>query len=307
MTQRIFILILALAGFFLVSASAHAGYEPDPVGYVQEIAGDVVAINTTNKVKRWNHQEECRALGIRGAVFAGDTLVTGYGAKVQIMFLDGSVLVLGAESELLINNLVYDYDRDQDNLLDMSAGAGVFRYISGGIVDRNPNGFQLDTPLGLIGIRGTQTLSVHGGGSNPNGEIAMQLARWFRDPENMSLEEKHAARGVLGNFLPALGNGRNNVTRETQAHVSGSDQTPVVYTHDATGGSVNIPVGTQVDVSNEGTGNPTPITDQTRDAGAGSRQNRNAEVPTSLQSTQGGSDNSGSTSSSSGSSGSSCP
>ncbi|THB65820.1 MAG: hypothetical protein D6E12_11835, partial [Desulfovibrio sp.] len=75
-TSLFMVLYLALA-LVMVPGTVWAGYDPDPVGYVQEADGDVVAINQDRLVKRWNHQEECRALAKGDPVFIGDLLVTG--------------------------------------------------------------------------------------------------------------------------------------------------------------------------------------------------------------------------------------
>ncbi|THB70579.1 MAG: hypothetical protein D6E12_02690 [Desulfovibrio sp.] len=284
---------LVLVSLVLLGAPAWAGYDPDPIGYVQTTQGDIIAINSNNKVKRWNHQEECRALGQRDPVFLEDTIVTGYDAKIQIMFLDGSILVLGPESDMVLNELVYDYEDDDANLINLEAGAGVFRYVSGGIVRRNTEAFELDTPLGMIGIRGTEILSIHQCANNPNGPIVQELADIFRDPEDMAIEEKRAARQVLDQTLPQLGTGRDAVTQEILGHIRGVERAPVIYTFDATGKKVEVMINEMLTTDRDrGSSDPAPIADEVLSQGAGSRPARDVEVPGPLRGTQGASDRS---------------
>ncbi|THB70578.1 MAG: hypothetical protein D6E12_02685, partial [Desulfovibrio sp.] len=256
---------------------------------------DVVAINQDRLVKRWNHQEECRALAKGDPVFIGDLLVTGNDSRTQIMLLDGALLVLGQESQVSLNEFVYDYEFDGENRLSFDLGPGFFRYVSGGIVERNPLAFELDTPLGLIGIRGTEVLANNHGPDNPCGPMAAQLAALFADPESMSMQQKHAAREVLAQQLPILRQALFGVSHETIAHIHGVANTPIYYTFDLTGQWLALDIGYEITVvRDQGPGSMTPVSEDTLRNGASSRPDWNLEVPGPLRSTQGGADSTGS-------------
>ena len=84
-------------------------------------------------------------------VRVGDELSTGPEARLAVRFTDGTLLTLGADTRITVDE--YVYSPDGSLLLDMAGGA--FRIISGEIARLNPEKFTVHTPLASIGIRGT--------------------------------------------------------------------------------------------------------------------------------------------------------
>jgi hypothetical protein len=72
--------------------------------------------------------------------------------QTQIMFLDESSMSVGPNSDMVIDEFVYD-PKANTGKLAMSATRGVFRYV-GGKISKLEGGVTVDTPVASIGIRG---------------------------------------------------------------------------------------------------------------------------------------------------------
>lgn len=96
-----------------------------------------------------------------GSVYVGDMLSTSTGGRLRIRFLDDSVLTLGEDARMLIDEVVYTPAGREPE-----AGAqalkfvqGVFQYVSGKIGHGVPDRVALNTPVATIGIRGTRVIA----------------------------------------------------------------------------------------------------------------------------------------------------
>lgn len=82
----------------------------------------------------------------------GDVIRTGPSARAVFRFNDGSVLTLGENSEIRISQFINN-DKEKKGNLDFIKG--VFRMITGEITKTSNPKFVVDTPIGSIGVRGT--------------------------------------------------------------------------------------------------------------------------------------------------------
>ncbi|MFO7595463.1 MAG: FecR domain-containing protein [Desulfocurvibacter africanus] len=98
-------------------------------------------------------------------VCEGEAIVTADGSKVEIRFTDNTVLSQGENSRIELDEYVYEGDKGAAGLL-FNMVQGSFRTVTGKIVQQNPEGFNLSSPLATIGIRGTTTFHQIG----PDGE-----------------------------------------------------------------------------------------------------------------------------------------
>lgn len=111
-----------------------------------------------------------RDLVRRAPVFAGERLVTGAGARVQVKFTDGSVIALKPNTELSVDQ--YAYEPKGAQAMFMSLARGGFRTMTGAIGKLNHRDYRLSTPVATIGVRGT----LHEGDFNP--ETGLALGVW---------------------------------------------------------------------------------------------------------------------------------
>lgn len=103
-----------------------------------------------------------RPLGAESPVYADETIkTTGAGSAVEIKFLDGAVLSQGPNSTVVLDDYVYDAVQSTGEMA-VKLLQGTLRSVTGEIVDTNPEGFRIETPLATIGIRGTTTGHVVG-------------------------------------------------------------------------------------------------------------------------------------------------
>ena len=129
----------------IACALALAAAAADPIGSVIALQGQASAAGADGAG---------RALAMKAAVFTGDTLKTGPGSRVQILFSDDSLFSQGENSETVLDEYVYDPGAKEKNGFKARVGKGVFRTVTGKITELNPSRFQIQTGRSTIGIRG---------------------------------------------------------------------------------------------------------------------------------------------------------
>jgi trimeric autotransporter adhesin len=104
-----------------------------------------------------------RTLNVGLDMFKNERVVTGPEGKTQLLFVDGSALSIGPNSDVVLDEFVYD-PASGNGRLAMTATKGVFRLV-GGKLSKN-EAVTLKTPTATIGIRGgvgTVVLPAPGG------------------------------------------------------------------------------------------------------------------------------------------------
>ncbi len=95
--------------------------------------------------------QSTRVLQVGIDVFQQERIETGPEGKTQMLMLDGSALTVGPNSDIKIDEFVYDPDAKTGKIA-MSATKGLFRLVGGRISKKTP--MTLKTPTATIGIRG---------------------------------------------------------------------------------------------------------------------------------------------------------
>lgn len=84
-----------------------------------------------------------------------DVLSCGADGHMGVIMRDGTRLSLGPNTELKIEQFVYDPSHSKFSLLlDMTKG--MLAYVSGKIASFSPEAVRVQTPVGAIGLRGTR-------------------------------------------------------------------------------------------------------------------------------------------------------
>lgn len=87
-------------------------------------------------------------------VYLGDRITTSASSGMQILLLDETVFTIGPNSDVAIDEFVYDpVTGDGRIVADMARG--VMRFVTGKIPLNNPSSMDVNLPIGSIGIRGT--------------------------------------------------------------------------------------------------------------------------------------------------------
>lgn len=84
----------------------------------------------------------------------GDRVSSAERARMQILLLDQTVFTIGPNSDLVIDEFVYDPAAGA-GAVTASYTRGMFRYVSGQVAKLQPQNVSIRTPMGTIGVRGT--------------------------------------------------------------------------------------------------------------------------------------------------------
>lgn len=139
--------ILRAAPAFLIVLLLAAAAQAAPIGIVKTSAGAATIVRDGKTLPAQSGAD----------VFLNDNVTTGGDGSIGISFNDATTVSLGGDSELLIDNYVYE-PADKNVSLGMNMVAGTFTYLSGKIAAINPETVSLRTPSMVIGIRGTKFL-----------------------------------------------------------------------------------------------------------------------------------------------------
>ncbi|MEP6067129.1 MAG: Ig-like domain-containing protein [Paracoccaceae bacterium] len=89
-------------------------------------------------------------------IFQNDVVQTNADSKLSITFVDGTVFTLSPDSRMVINELIYSPD-SQDNGATFNLIQGGFVFIAGKVA--STGGMDVNTPAATMGIRGTTVLA----------------------------------------------------------------------------------------------------------------------------------------------------
>ena len=127
---------------FLTFASVANASNNSFVGVIGAAIGDIK-----------NQKNESLSNGSK--IFFGDTIISKSKSNAQILFLDQAVLTLGEETELTIDEFVYD-PNSQDGSFVSTVKTGTVKFITGQISKKNPDNLEVKVPAGTLGARGTE-------------------------------------------------------------------------------------------------------------------------------------------------------
>lgn len=132
----------------LVALSVALAPTVAPCAQPSVVVGEVVAQRGTAAVLR---DEQRQPLFVGAAVHRGDRVVTDAAARVQIAFIDRSVLAVGPESEIVIDR--YAPDASEPGVARvLSLVLGIVRAVA----NPNPGGeFDIRTRVALASVRAT--------------------------------------------------------------------------------------------------------------------------------------------------------
>lgn len=191
---------LALFIFNLGTTTSYANVESKIAGKTLLAKGSVNAVdpttNTSRKLKR------------RSKILSVDQINTGEKSKAQFSMSDGGLITLKENTKININNYIFDKET-QKGSATLEVISGGLRSISG-LIKKTGGDYQVKTPVGSIGIRGTHfSVQIEGdqvyfGVYSGNIDIALN-------------NNKTLSLGVTEGFAFASVNEQNEVTPYTQA------------------------------------------------------------------------------------------
>jgi hypothetical protein len=121
------------------------------------ISGQSAALDASGETVGVNPDAEAsgagglRTIEIKGPIFMGDVITTDIRGQVQILFVDDTKFIVGANSKVIIDAFVFDANKTAQDV-SISAVKGAFRFITGNSPKQN---YTIKTPTMTIGVRGT--------------------------------------------------------------------------------------------------------------------------------------------------------
>jgi hypothetical protein len=116
-----------------------------PVGSIRTLKGKATIIRNVNAVET--------KIGSR--VFQKDSLKTGVDGSIAIVFKDDTLLSIGPNSEVVINEFLFSPAEGKLSIITKLI-KGTSAYLSGIIGKLSPQSVRFETPVADIGIRGTK-------------------------------------------------------------------------------------------------------------------------------------------------------
>tara|TARA_B100001029_G_scaffold130276_1_gene109218 strand:+ start:1379 stop:1957 length:579 start_codon:yes stop_codon:yes gene_type:complete len=135
--KKIFLLI-----FLLINANAVNASTSEFIGVIGAAIGE---IKNQNNEKLENGSK----------IFYGDTIISDSQSNAQILFLDQTVLTLGSDTELTIDEFIYDPESHEGSFVS-NVKSGTVKFITGQISNKNPDNLEVKFPSGTLGARGTE-------------------------------------------------------------------------------------------------------------------------------------------------------
>ncbi|MGB3426215.1 MAG: FecR family protein [Castellaniella sp.] len=114
-----------------------------------------------------------RALSKGGEVFDQDRIDTAQGARAQLRFSDGGLVSLLPETTFSVEEYRLGAGGGEDGSLVFGLLRGGLRTVTGAIGKGKPDNYQLKTPVGTLGIRGTEFIAI----LSPPGTLRVHVGR----------------------------------------------------------------------------------------------------------------------------------
>lgn len=136
---------------------------------------------------------DVRNLKRRSPIYIEDLVTTGISSVTQLRMIDGGMLSLQPESELTVNQYLFNESTQSGNV-SMTLIKGGLRTVTGAL-NKASNNYKMNTPVASIGVRGT-----HYEAEMLNGDL--YLATWDGVIDIDVLVGKDKQRFSLGPNLP---------------------------------------------------------------------------------------------------------
>lgn len=158
--------------------------------------------------------QDVRVIKVGADMRHDERITTSQKGRTHLLFLDGSALTVGPNSEIVLDEFVYDPGTKTGSIA-LNATKGLFRFVGGKISKQG--GVQIKTPTALIGIRGgigiisvtppQQSGSLPGNGlaSGAEGDSPVELAQ--------AQLPTTTARLGFGEMTVNTGGGQRTITR----------------------------------------------------------------------------------------------
>ncbi len=119
---------------------------PEPIGTVHTMSGNVFVVRADGTRVEANVDMQ---------LFQGDVLETLDDGAIGVVLIDETSFSMAENGVMVLDELIYD-PAEQEGSMSLFMMRGLATLTSGMISKTDPNGMVIDTPVGTVGIRGTQ-------------------------------------------------------------------------------------------------------------------------------------------------------
>lgn len=106
----------------------------------------------------WISRGETQLPALAGArLLVDDVLKTGGDGAVGIILQDDTIISMGPRSEMVLADFLFQPEAGQFGML-IKFFKGTFSYLSGNIGKLSPESVKIETPVGMVAVRGTHFL-----------------------------------------------------------------------------------------------------------------------------------------------------
>jgi hypothetical protein len=119
--------------------------------------GDIARINTVKGAASIERQAEAIPAKAGQRIYQGDTLKTGADGSLGVIFKDNTILSLGPESTIVIDEFLFNPAEDKLSFVTRLI-RGTAACLTGVIAKLAPQAVRFETPVARVGLRGTKFL-----------------------------------------------------------------------------------------------------------------------------------------------------
>ena len=139
------LLLLFIAIFIL----PHLTFASERIGTVGIVIGKADVVNRNLELK------------IKESILFGDVIKTGPKTNMQILFDDQTVFTIGENTEIVINEFIYDPNQNNElNKISAEIFQGSLKVVTGLISKKNPENLSITLPTGVLATRGTEVQAL---------------------------------------------------------------------------------------------------------------------------------------------------
>ena len=148
--------ILRYFCYLLISCSvSYIAIASERVGTIGIVVGQADVVNRNIELK------------IKENIYFGDVIRTAAQTNLQILFDDETVFTIGENTEIVINEFIYDPNQDNElNKISAEVMQGSLKVVTGLISKENPENLSITLPTGVLATRGTEVQALVKPGQN---------------------------------------------------------------------------------------------------------------------------------------------
>lgn len=138
---------LLMLMFMAIFLSFHVWADQDSIGFVKVRFGEADIISANGSLSAQPGMP----------LYLGNILKTGDDGSLGVTFVDNTLLSLGPNTEITVDEYLFAPAKGELKLA-VRLARGTLHYISGVIAKLRPEAVSVTTPTGIIGVRGTRFL-----------------------------------------------------------------------------------------------------------------------------------------------------